>query len=92
MTESQPQQQQQQQQQHREEAGSIQEEVHNDTQDHVPHRIIAIAVDQSSFSEHAFEWAVKNFINPSTDQVVLLNVRPYVTAPVLYAAPMMDLG
>ncbi|KAJ3219724.1 hypothetical protein HK099_004619 [Clydaea vesicula] len=74
------------------EIGDIHEEVHNDTHDQKPHRIIAIAIDQSNCADYAFNWAVKNLINPETDQVVLLNVRPYITAPILYATIMTDKG
>lgn len=58
-----------------------------------PHeRVVAIALDNSQYSEHAFKWAMNNLIDPARDLVVLMNVRPYVSAPILYTAPMMDLG
>ncbi|KAJ3200860.1 hypothetical protein HK099_002488, partial [Clydaea vesicula] len=74
------------------EVGSIHEEVHQPNVE--PHlhfeRIICIAVDASTHSEKAFKWAVDNIVNPKTDQVILLNVRPYVTNPIIYTAPMVD--
>jgi len=40
-------------------------------------RTIAICIDGSDFAQHALEWAVKNLLKADTDNVVLLNVRPY---------------
>ncbi|KAL2914183.1 hypothetical protein HK105_206274 [Polyrhizophydium stewartii] len=63
---------------------TIHEEVH--MHDHFePTRIVCIAVDSSKNSEYAVSWAVKNVLKAETDQVVLLNVRPYVYVP-LYAS------
>jgi hypothetical protein len=52
----------------------------------MPSRTICIAVDESEFSQHgasvfllpvACQWAADNLLNPETDQVILLNVRPF---------------
>jgi len=44
-------------------------------------RVIVVAVDQSKHSENALNWALKNIINPATDFVVLINVRPSPVIP-----------
>ncbi|KAJ3113184.1 hypothetical protein HDU96_003683 [Phlyctochytrium bullatum] len=49
-------------------------------------RVIVVAVDQSPHSEYALDWAVKNYIRPSTDLVVLMNVRPHVATPGPYGS------
>ncbi|KAI8340409.1 hypothetical protein BD560DRAFT_377628 [Blakeslea trispora] len=38
------------------------------------YRVVAISIDEHS-AEYVFEWAIKHFIQPATDQVVLLNCR-----------------
>ncbi|OBZ87725.1 Universal stress protein A-like protein [Choanephora cucurbitarum] len=38
------------------------------------YRVIAVSIDEHS-AEYIFEWATKHFIQPATDQVVLLNCR-----------------
>ncbi|KAI9330140.1 hypothetical protein DFJ73DRAFT_859237 [Zopfochytrium polystomum] len=44
-----------------------------------PHnRLVAIAVDGSKHSEYAFNWAVKNFVRPDSDQLMLIHARPIV--------------
>ncbi|KAI8806978.1 hypothetical protein BJ742DRAFT_814010 [Cladochytrium replicatum] len=53
----------------------------NHTSDHS--RIVAIAVNSSSHSRYAFEWALSNLVKADGDQVVLLNVRPLVSLPIL---------
>jgi hypothetical protein len=77
-----------------EQPGNIHENVVEDHHD-APSRTICIAgtiyllsnlypVDQSEFAKHAFEWSVDNVIKLDTDQVILLNVRPFVSAPVYF--------
>ncbi|KAI9343164.1 hypothetical protein BDR26DRAFT_858657 [Obelidium mucronatum] len=44
-------------------------------------RTIAIAVESSKFSEHAFNWAVENYLRPD-DFVILLNVQHQTAATV----------
>ncbi|KAI9343179.1 hypothetical protein BDR26DRAFT_1006428 [Obelidium mucronatum] len=41
-------------------------------------RTVAIAVDESKYSEYAVKWAINNYLSPG-DVVVLLNVRPVDT-------------
>uniref|UniRef100_A0A1D1XNI4 Universal stress protein A-like protein n=1 Tax=Anthurium amnicola TaxID=1678845 RepID=A0A1D1XNI4_9ARAE len=55
-------------------------------------RTIVIALDHSEHSQHAFSWAVKNFLRKECDKVVLVNVRPVPTVPGPYAigAAYMD--
>ncbi|CAG8834267.1 26389_t:CDS:2, partial [Racocetra persica] len=55
-------------------------------------RVIVIAIDQSEHSQHAFDWAVKNFLRKESDLVVLVNVRPTPSVPGPYAigASYMD--
>ncbi|ORY43486.1 hypothetical protein BCR33DRAFT_698175 [Rhizoclosmatium globosum] len=43
-------------------------------------RIVAIAIDSSLFAEHALNWAIANYLQ-TTDLVVLLNARTFVTPP-----------
>ncbi|KAJ3027521.1 UNVERIFIED_CONTAM: hypothetical protein HDU68_003652 [Siphonaria sp. JEL0065] len=43
-------------------------------------RVIAIAVDSSLYAQHAVNWAIKNYLQ-TTDLVVLLNARSFVTPP-----------
>ncbi|KAJ3311010.1 hypothetical protein HDU76_003228 [Blyttiomyces sp. JEL0837] len=54
--------------------------VHEEIYDHEPHhhdrRVICIAVDESEYSDYAFQWALDNTVDKE-DQVVLLNCRPY---------------
>ncbi|CAG8691185.1 10386_t:CDS:2, partial [Dentiscutata erythropus] len=49
-------------------------------------RVIVIAIDQSEHSQHAFDWAIKNFLRKDSDLVVLVNVRPVPMVPGPYAA------
>jgi hypothetical protein len=39
----------------------------------------------------ALEWATDNLIKPETDQVILLNVRPFNTPPMMLESPFVDL-
>ena len=71
--------------------GNAHEIVHHEPHS-TPSRIIAIAVDQSKFSRFALDWAVNNFINPTTDQVNLLNVRQSSIPPVILIDPIMQVG
>ena len=41
-----------------------------------PKKLICIPVDESYDSEEAIDWAMNNIVDPETDQIVLLNVRP----------------
>ncbi|CAG8544104.1 7691_t:CDS:2 [Paraglomus occultum] len=50
-------------------------------------RVIIIAIDHSTHSHHAFDWAVKNFLRKKGDKVVLVNVRPVPTVPGPYGEP-----
>ncbi|KAI8615271.1 hypothetical protein BC830DRAFT_1052879, partial [Chytriomyces sp. MP71] len=43
-------------------------------------RTIVVAVDDSKFSQFAIEWATEHFLARDTDLVVLLNVRPRISA------------
>ncbi|KAF0531637.1 adenine nucleotide alpha hydrolases-like protein [Gigaspora margarita] len=52
-------------------------------------RAVVIAIDQSEYSQKAFDWAVKNFLRKD-DLVVLVNVRPSPTTPGPYGASYMD--
>ncbi|CAG8513869.1 7085_t:CDS:2 [Diversispora eburnea] len=47
-------------------------------------RVVVIAIDQSKYSQFAFDWAVKNFLRKESDLVVLVNVRPIETTPIPY--------
>ncbi|CAG8518005.1 9819_t:CDS:2 [Diversispora eburnea] len=49
-------------------------------------RVVVIAIDQSNYSQFAFDWAVKNFLRKESDLVVLVNVRPIPMTP----GPYMD--
>ncbi|CAG8550765.1 12472_t:CDS:2 [Ambispora gerdemannii] len=55
-------------------------------------RVIVIAIDHSSHSQYAFDWATKNLLRKETDLVVLVNVRPITSIPGPYAigAAYMD--
>ncbi|CAG8521800.1 13424_t:CDS:2 [Ambispora leptoticha] len=57
-------------------------------------RVIVIAIDHSSHSQYAFDWAVKNLLRKETDLAVLINVRPIPSIPGPYAigATYMDFG
>jgi HKD family nuclease len=35
-------------------------------------RVIMIALDSSEYSDNAFKWALKNFINPNENDLILL--------------------
>ena len=54
----------------------------------IPLRLICIAVDSSDSSKQMVSWAVKNLINPDSDEIVLINVREmamyYYGEPALY--------
>ena len=71
--------------------GQVHELVHEEEHS-TPTRKIAIAIDESPSSEHAVNWAIQNVINKETDQVVLLNVRPFASVPIGLVAPMMQVG
>ncbi len=45
-----------------------------------PKRTICLPVDESEGARQAVQWAIEKVINPETDQVILLNVRNYVSA------------
>ncbi|RUS20782.1 hypothetical protein BC937DRAFT_94398 [Endogone sp. FLAS-F59071] len=57
---------------------------HEETQTPIT-RIVFIAIDQSSHSSFAFDWAAENFFKPASDFVILANVRPIVSIPDPYA-------
>lgn len=40
-------------------------------------RNIMIAVDESHYTKYAVEWSLENLIHPESDQVILVNVRPF---------------
>ncbi|KAI8926216.1 hypothetical protein BC831DRAFT_435507 [Entophlyctis helioformis] len=70
----------------------VHEEPHSEVH-FSPARTVAIAIDGSEHSSHALDWALKNVIRSESDQVVLLNVRPFVPLPTLsYRAPFFDYG
>ena len=70
----------------------VHEEVHQEAHN-APLRTICIAVDGSKHSSHAVDWALANIVKPESDQIVLLNCRPYVSLPALsYGAPFIDYG
>ncbi|ORY51962.1 adenine nucleotide alpha hydrolases-like protein [Rhizoclosmatium globosum] len=74
------------------EVTAIHEDVVQPHEDHKnPERFIAIALDASKNSEYAFDWAIKNLIRAETDQIILINVRPAVTLPVVYGPVYVDL-
>ncbi|KAI9337997.1 hypothetical protein BDR26DRAFT_443180 [Obelidium mucronatum] len=68
------------------------EDVVHPHEDHTEgfNRVIAIAVDASPCSEYAFDWMIKNIIRPETDQIVIINVRPVVSLPVVYGPAYID--
>lgn len=78
-------------QQQKPEPGTVHEEIVQEHHD-APTRTICIAVDASSFSQNAFNWAKDNLLRKETDQVVILNCRPFVTAPLVYSSPIMDVS
>ena len=49
-------------------------------------RIVCIALDSSSHSEYCFNYCMKNVIK-TTDQVILLNVRPQFNYPTFDLSP-----
>ncbi|KAJ3062091.1 hypothetical protein HDU98_001999 [Podochytrium sp. JEL0797] len=53
-------------------------------------RVIAIAIDNSRFSEYSFSWALEHLVRP-TDQIVLINCRAIVSMPVVYGQVYVDL-
>ncbi|KAJ3084161.1 adenine nucleotide alpha hydrolases-like protein [Rhizoclosmatium globosum] len=77
-------------------ANAIGQAIHEDVvQPHENHdqpaRIIAIAIDPSRNSEYAFDWAIKNIVRPEDgDQIVLINVRPVVSMPIVYEPVFVD--
>ncbi|EGF81494.1 hypothetical protein BATDEDRAFT_87718 [Batrachochytrium dendrobatidis JAM81] len=52
-------------------------------------RVVCIAIDGSQFSDHAISWALENVLRKETDQVVLLNVRPYPLVSMV-STPLVD--
>ncbi|KAI9348586.1 hypothetical protein BDR26DRAFT_799109 [Obelidium mucronatum] len=57
------------------------EEVIRPDESHTAYsRLIAIAVDSSNYSEYAFDWMIINIARPETDQILILNVYPMVSA------------
>ncbi|KAK5669795.1 hypothetical protein QVD99_004174 [Batrachochytrium dendrobatidis] len=73
-------------------AAPVHEEVHAEVHESSS-RTICIAIDGSSSSTYAIEWAIKNILRKETDQVVVLHVRPLITIPALsYGAPFVDYG
>lgn len=50
-------------------------------------RTIAIAIDESHFSAHAFEWALDNVIHNERDEVLLINVRKQSVNPITFGVP-----
>ena len=61
---------------------SKQERIHENVHEHLPEpsfkpsRVICVPIDHSPSSTHTVTFVVDKIINPSTDLVVLLNVRP----------------
>jgi nucleotide-binding universal stress UspA family protein len=55
----------------------IHEIVHQAETGFQPKRVICIPVDSSKHSSFLVDWAIETIINKDTDQVVLLNVRPF---------------
>ncbi len=48
---------------------------------------VVLALNASEHSKYAFEWAVKNFLNPAIHKVTLLTVvEPPIQAGYYYAA------
>ncbi|KAI9327699.1 hypothetical protein DFJ73DRAFT_631981 [Zopfochytrium polystomum] len=66
---------QQQQQQHHDDL------IHASNADQVHTRLVAIAVDGSKHSEYAFNWAVKHFVRPESDLLLIVHARPVVNLP-----------
>ncbi|KAI8969912.1 hypothetical protein BDF20DRAFT_838336 [Mycotypha africana] len=48
---------------------------YSELQQQAHHRVVAISIDEGS-AEYVYDWAVNNFINPTSDLVVFLNCRP----------------
>lgn len=53
------------------------EPEHVITSDFEPKRVIVLPVDGSKSSLDCIHFAIEKIVNKETDQVVLLNVRPY---------------
>ncbi|KAJ3261007.1 hypothetical protein HK103_006962 [Boothiomyces macroporosus] len=49
----------------------------NPKQEFIAKRTVCIPVDESDASKHTVQWAIANILNPETDEVVLLHVRPH---------------
>lgn len=84
---------QQQQQQPIEQQHADEHIIYHDTdlQEQEPiRRIVCMAIDQSGYSEYAFNWAIQNFFDKTHDLVVLLNVRPIPTVPGPFGTTYMD--
>ena len=55
--------------------------------------LIGIAIDGSSESEYAVEYALENILNKETNKVVLINVRSLVDIPMLpHDIPIVQMG
>jgi hypothetical protein len=63
---------------------------HEQSESHAPTRVITIGLDYSEYSKHAFQWTLKNLINPATDMVVLTHCRPVATVPGPYSSMYVD--
>lgn len=55
-------------------------------------RVVMLAIDSSKHADHALEWAAANFINPSSDLVVLVHVRDIPPAPTYGSTIAIDYG
>ncbi|RKP11210.1 hypothetical protein THASP1DRAFT_27048 [Thamnocephalis sphaerospora] len=55
-------------------------------------RVVCIAVDPSDHGRYGFDWALKNFIKPESDLVVLLNVRNPLAVPAPYGVVRAGAG
>jgi aspartate/glutamate racemase len=47
------------------------------------------SVDPSEYAKHAFQFSIDNIIKPATDQVILLNVRPFVSAQMYHRSTLI---
>lgn len=58
------------------------------TSEFEPKRVICLPVDASEASVNTIKWVIANFgLNKETDQVVLLNTRPYTVPDLAVAYP-----
>ena len=64
------------------------EHVLHASQDFKPKRVICMPVDASIYSRNAIKWAIEKIISKDEDQVVLLNVRPFVAPELSLAVGM----